>query len=502
MTGSTEKKQCFQIRRGILSLFGTQDYQKGWAKLFSCFRATIEPLEFIPGSVTISNKENATVAVKLIMLNYTYCHPEKIEMFEDDEPLWDIDVEEDHSFLIEGGYVVHNSAGGTAISARDRTFQAVLPLRGKVLNVHKSTLNEALENKEIGALVTALGVHVTHRETMIDSLRYHKVIMACHTGETKIPLLNGSTHTIKELSEGKAGSLFWVYSADSTTGRMQPGLAYMPRETRKAKELVEIEFEDGLIERCSLDHKWIRPNGSEVRADDLKVGDDFMSISRRLSNKGYEKAFNPATSRSNKLVHTHTLVTKDTSVLEEDRHCNHTVVSVRIVHLDQPESLYNMTVLGWGNYMIDNGVVSRNCDADPDGGHITCLLMTLFYKHMRKLVDEGHLYICDLPLYRVVLHNGKSQYLKDDEALENWKSQNPNTRFDVKRFKGLGEMNVDEFEECAMSPNTRRLKRIYVEDYVAAEEILTSLMGEKVESRKEFLLKALRFVEEESTTHG
>jgi len=186
-----------------------------------------------------------------------------------------------------------------------------------------------------------------------------------------------------------------------------------------------------------------------------------------------------------------------TAILDEARHHNHRVVAVRRVRLEEPVAVYNMTVAKWGNYMLENGVVSRNCDADPDGGHITCLLLTLFYRHMRKMIDEGFLYVCDLPLYRVVRSNGQSQYLKDDDALAEWKKQHPKVRCDVKRFKGLGEMNVDEFAECAMDPSTRRLKRIYVDDYVEAEKLLAALMGEKVEGRKEFLAKALRFTDDD-----
>ncbi len=257
-------------------------------------------------------------SAKIIMLNYTYCHPEKIEFFEDNNPLYDVDVEDDHSFLIEGGYVVHNSAGGTAVAARDRTFQAILPLRGKVLNVGKTTLNKALENNEIGTIVSALGVQTNGKEVRMEDLRYHKIILMCHTGETTIPLLDGRTLTIQELSEGKAGNQFWVYSIDQKNGKMVPGLACLPRQTGEVSELIEIVFDDGFVTRCTPNHKWVSNDGSEILAKDLSVGDGIMSLYRKNDAAGYEKIYDPTQARTNKWVHTHTLVASEVWPDEQD----------------------------------------------------------------------------------------------------------------------------------------------------------------------------------------
>ena len=212
--------------------------------------------------------------------------------------------------LCELAIVEGNSAGGSAIEARDRQFQAVLPLRGKILNVTRTTLNKALENKELGTLISALGVTVTPREVLLDDLRYHKVVLMA--------------------------------------------------------------------------------------------------------------------------------------------------------------------------------------DADPDGSHIICLLLAFFYKHMRRLIEEGHLYVCDLPLYRVTLR-GKSQYLKDDKALEDFRRQYKGQKIEVSRFKGLGEMDADELAETAMNPKTRRIKRVHIEDEREASRMLECLMGGDIAGRKQFLSKALRF---------
>jgi len=240
--------------------------------------------------------------MKIVMLNYTYCHPEKIEFFEDDEPLHDIGVEEDHSFLVEGGYVVHNSASGTGKKARNRETQAILSLRGKVRNTAKITLAKALENKEVASMVLSIGVNVG-RNIDLEGLRYDKIVLMC--------------------------------------------------------------------------------------------------------------------------------------------------------------------------------------DADEDGDHITCLLLTFIYKHLRPLIDENHIYIADLPLYRV-MHRGKPIYLKDEAALQEFQDRYPG-KLDVTRFKGLGELNADQLEELGMNPATRRLVPVTIEDAVDATNIIETLMGSETEGRRKLI---------------
>jgi len=116
---------------------------------------------------------------KVILANYSFCHIDKIEFYEDDEELYDIDVEEDHSFLLDGGFVVHNSAGGSAKQGRNNKFQAILPLRGKVINAEKASVSKTMENKEIRSLISALNVTPTDNGNVpdADDLRFHNIIL-------------------------------------------------------------------------------------------------------------------------------------------------------------------------------------------------------------------------------------------------------------------------------------------------------------------------------------
>lgn len=134
-------------------------------------------------------------------------------------------------------------------------------------------------------------------------------------------------------------------------------------------------------------------------------------------------------------------------------------------------------------------------DADVDGSHIRTLLLTFFYRYMKPLVENGHVYIALPPLYRV--YKGKEEYYAYNEAeLEriqrekNWKKE----ECSVQRYKGLGEMSSEQLWNTTMNPETRKMKRVTLEDAVAADKIFTILMGDKVEPRKDFIHENAKYV--------
>ena len=212
-------------------------------------------------------------------------------------------------YLVEG-----DSAGGSAKMGRNRSFQAILPLRGKILNVEKAKINKILENKEIQAMITALGTSVGHEEEFeIDKLRYHKIII--------------------------------------------------------------------------------------------------------------------------------------------------------------------MT------------------DADVDGSHIRTLLLTFFYRYMHPLIDRGHIYIATPPLYRITSTRGQIQYSWDDETRDKIirELKKSKKKFDVSRYKGLGEMNPEQLWETTMDPETRTLQQVTIENAAAADKMFSTLMGGDVEPRREFIEKNSKY---------
>ena len=129
-------------------------------------------------------------------------------------------------------------------------------------------------------------------------------------------------------------------------------------------------------------------------------------------------------------------------------------------------------------------------DADVDGAHISTLLLTFFFRHMPDVIDQGFLYLCQPPLYRV--STGKvTRYAKDeqerDQAIKELSREGKTKNITVQRFKGLGEMNADQLWETTMNPDTRTLLRVSVGDAAEADEVFSTLMGERVEPRRDFI---------------
>jgi DNA gyrase subunit B len=249
-------------------------------------------------------------------------------------------------FLVEG-----DSAGGSAKGARDREYQAILPLRGKILNVERARIDKALDNEEIKALIAALGVGI-------------------------------------DLTLGKSSA------AKASTDEQEPFEMFVAEEPT---------------------------NGKNGKNKDKK---------------------------------------------------------------DEKDITFDISKLRYGKIIIMT-------DADVDGEHIRTLLLTFFYRYMKPLVEQGHLYLAQPPLFVVKVGNNERHYAADqkelDEIIKGLKKKN----YQVTRFKGLGEMNADDLEETTMAPDNRRLVQIKLDPQfeMDIEQMFSRLMGEKVEPRREFIEK-------------
>ena len=140
------------------------------------------------------------------------------------------------------------------------------------------------------------------------------------------------------------------------------------------------------------------------------------------------------------------------------------------------------------------GKIIIMADADVDGSHIRILLLTFFFRHMRKLVEDGHIYLAQPPLYAVQKGNKKLYAFSDaerDRCIEELGGKNIETQ----RYKGLGEMNAEELWDTTMNPATRTILKVEIEDAMACDEIFSILMGDKVEPRREFIAANAKYAE-------
>lgn len=137
-------------------------------------------------------------------------------------------------------------------------------------------------------------------------------------------------------------------------------------------------------------------------------------------------------------------------------------------------------------------------DADVDGSHIRTLLLTFFFRFMRPLIEQGHVYLAQPPLYRLT-RGKKHRYAYSDQErnriLEEMREGNDDAKVDIQRYKGLGEMDSDQLWETTMNPENRVMKKVELEDAAAADEVFTILMGDKVAPRRSFIEQNARYVQ-------
>ena len=149
---------------------------------------------------------------------------------------------------------------------------------------------------------------------------------------------------------------------------------------------------------------------------------------------------------------------------------------------------------GYGSNFIEEDMqydkIIIMTDADDDGAHIQCLLLTFFYKYMRPLIEKGHLYIAMPPLFKITSGKETKYVYTTDELKDMTKSLN---KYEIQRYKGLGEMNAVQLWETTMDPKTRTLIRVTIEDAALAEKRVNVLMGDKVEPRKEWIEENVEF---------
>jgi DNA gyrase subunit B len=366
-------------------------------------------------------------------------------------------------FLVEG-----ESAGGTAKQGRDRKFQAILPLKGKILNVEKARFDKMLSSEEIKTMISALGTGIGKDDFDVDKLRYHKLIIMCDAdvdgSHIRTLILTFFYRQMVEIVDRG-----YLYIA-------QPPL-YKVKEGRKESYLKDDdEYHEFLVERImgSWEVKLGSNGGKSLKgqrlATFLEQVERFRTDLTRLTSRGFPgDVLRVALLQG--LVNAKSL--KDTKRLAE------------IAEIIEASGFHSVTVgedeehgVGEITFVSRRDGVERVVKMGVD------LLSTAEYRAMAR--NKAGLEA--LGVSEITLINGDDSETFDslEEALEGLYTK-AKKGLNIQRYKGLGEMNAEQLWETTMDPETRRLLRVTIEDNVAADDIFSTLMGDQVEPRRKFI---------------
>jgi DNA gyrase subunit B len=363
-------------------------------------------------------------------------------------------------FIVEG-----DSAGGSAKQGRDRRFQAILPLKGKILNVWKAQPEKIFNNDEIGMMIAALGASIGEAESGLDKLRYHKVIIMTDAdvdgSHIRTLLMTFFYRHFKPLIEQG-----YLYIAQPPLYKISRG-----KEVMYLKE--ERAYEKWIVKKISEDFK-VQVKGKKEVVEGEKFRRLFLRI---MQKKNYIQLLER---KSIPLFLIDLLMRENVGGLEflQDRKA-----MKRIQSLVEAKGLQTELTKDEEYEAYELGIRFQ-----VNGMAITCrvnqsLIDSVEYKNLFRIYKELEEF---RPPYEVI-SNGESVVIENETKLLDYLHDKGKKGVNIQRYKGLGEMAPEQLWETTMNPENRALLKVSIQDAVGAEEVFGTLMGDEVERRRNFI---------------
>jgi len=364
-------------------------------------------------------------------------------------------------FLVEG-----ESAGGTAKQGRDRKFQAILPLKGKILNVEKARYDKMLGHEEIRTLITALGTGIGKDDFSLVKLRYHKIIIMTDAdvdgSHIRTLLLTFFFRHMNDLITHNN-----VYIAQPPLYKIKKGKneKYIKDEKEFTREIMRRATENLVLEIGT--GETVKLEGGELRNYLLSL-DELETIAAKVERR----------LRDGRVVEilTNTSLKVDKKEEFAEKANAEEVFELLKAAGIAPELRFDEEHSAWRVIFHDSTNAERAIDIE--------LAAQPEYKKLRSLAKQVMKY--NTPPF-VVVKNDRRETQTNWRDLLNFLKAEGKREITVQRYKGLGEMNAEQLAETTMNPDKRTLLRVRLEDLVESDAIFTTLMGEDVESRRKFI---------------